>query len=194
MKRGFTVVEILITLIIIGILVGLGTVGLRSTLVNGRDAERKADVETIARGLESYYNKGNQYVIGSTTKGTYPGGGDMAHMNGHNMCDGSGNNSYYVTGKCNIPGGWVTEGLPGTTKSSITPPGSGLVADIPTQWYCDDSCLNGYVATGYYVYRPYNAANSADPTGNCFWNCTRYEIWYREEATGQTIKVKSKHQ
>lgn len=194
MKRGFTVVEVLITLIIIGILVGLGTVGLRSTLVNGRDAERKADVETITRGLEAYYNKGNQYVIGAITKGTYPGAGDMAHMNGHNMCDGSGNNSYYVTGKCNISGGWVVDGLPGTSISSITPPESGLSADIPTGWYCNDTCLNGYMAQGYYTYRPYNAANSGDPTGTCYWSCPRYEIWYREESSGQTIKIKSKHQ
>jgi len=73
MNRGFTVVEVLITLVIIGILLGLGTVGLRSSLANGRDAERKSDIETIARGLEQRYNQGNLAQPSNFKKGTYPG-------------------------------------------------------------------------------------------------------------------------
>ena len=61
MNRGFTVVEVLVTLVVISILLGLGTVGLRSTLANGRDAERRADIETIARGLEARYDKGSSF-------------------------------------------------------------------------------------------------------------------------------------
>ena len=40
MVRGFTVIEVLVTLVIMSILLGLGTVGIRASLVNGRDAER----------------------------------------------------------------------------------------------------------------------------------------------------------
>src|SRR6478672_10052725 len=107
MKRGFTVVAVLITLVIIGILLGLGTVGLRSTLANGRDSERKADIETIARGLEAYYARGNPYVVGSVTKNTYPGSGDFQHLMGRLNCTDSGGNgaSYYKAGKCTIPKG-----------------------------------------------------------------------------------------
>jgi prepilin-type N-terminal cleavage/methylation domain-containing protein len=61
MNRGFTVIEVLVTLVVIGILLGLGTVGIRSSLANARDAERKADIETIARGLEQRYNRGSSY-------------------------------------------------------------------------------------------------------------------------------------
>ena len=51
MNRGFTVVEILVTLVVMAIILTLGTVNLRSSLANGRDSERKSDIESITRGL-----------------------------------------------------------------------------------------------------------------------------------------------
>ena len=53
---GFTIVEIAITLTIMGILLVLGVVNLTGSQANGRDAKRKSDVETIAVHLENYYN------------------------------------------------------------------------------------------------------------------------------------------
>lgn len=69
MKRGFTVVELLVTMVIITIILGLGVVNLRSSLANGRDAERKSDIETIARGLEQRYNRTYSYNWMEDTNG-----------------------------------------------------------------------------------------------------------------------------
>lgn len=65
-RRGFTIVELLIVITVMGILLTLAVVNLRDSQINGRDAERKADIESIATHLESFYNSGtnNSSVIG----------------------------------------------------------------------------------------------------------------------------------
>ena len=55
-KRGFTVVELVIVITIIGILITLTSASLNNSIVNARDSERKADIKTIAVNLEKYYN------------------------------------------------------------------------------------------------------------------------------------------
>lgn len=68
-RRGFTIVELLIVLTIMGILLTLGVANLRGTQVNARDSERKTDVETIALHLETYYQSGSDTV---SSPGDYP--------------------------------------------------------------------------------------------------------------------------
>lgn len=68
--RGFTVIELIIVITVMGILMTVGVVNLSGTRANGRDAERKGDVESIVMHLESYYISGTD---GSTTTGRYPG-------------------------------------------------------------------------------------------------------------------------
>ena len=53
-RRGFTVVELVITITVMGILLTLAVVNLNATQANGRDSERKADAESIATYLETY--------------------------------------------------------------------------------------------------------------------------------------------
>lgn len=68
-RRGFTIVELLIVITIMGILLVLGVANLRSSQANARDSERAADVANIATNLESYYTSGNN---GGSVIGTYP--------------------------------------------------------------------------------------------------------------------------
>lgn len=80
MKRGgFSIIEIVITITILGILLSLGVVAMSSTQLSARDSERKADVEAIAMSFEGYYKNG---MRGGTTPygdeyfmsgGSYPG-------------------------------------------------------------------------------------------------------------------------
>lgn len=58
MKRGFTIVELIITITIMGILLTLAVVSVNSTQLQARDAERKTDVESVQAYLESYYTTG----------------------------------------------------------------------------------------------------------------------------------------
>ena len=67
--KGFTIVELIVIITVMGILLVLGTVNLTSSQSNARDAERKTDAETIALHLESYYKSGDDT---SVTNGRYP--------------------------------------------------------------------------------------------------------------------------
>jgi len=60
-KKGFTLIEMLIVITIIGILSALILVGLSSFRMRGRDARRIADVRQAQNGLEIYYTKNLKY-------------------------------------------------------------------------------------------------------------------------------------
>jgi prepilin-type N-terminal cleavage/methylation domain-containing protein len=69
-NRGFTIVEILIVVFVMGVLLTLGVSNLRSSQISARDSERKTDVESIAINLENFYRSGSDYS--NTTTNRYP--------------------------------------------------------------------------------------------------------------------------
>lgn len=60
-KKGFTLIEILIVVAIIGILASIALVGLGGTRVKARDAKRIAEVRQIQSALELYFNRCGWY-------------------------------------------------------------------------------------------------------------------------------------
>lgn len=61
---GFTLVELLVVIAVLGILVTIGLTSFTSAQARGRDTKRKSDLKQISNALEIYYND----------YGTYPGG------------------------------------------------------------------------------------------------------------------------
>lgn len=207
MNRGFTIVEVLVTLVIIGIIMGLGTVGLRSSLANGRDAERRADVETIARGLEQRYNNGNAkqalpnydgiYWLDPDrrNKGYYPSTNEFIHTQGQQR---SGFNPE------TIGGGYIPENLPGASKAALTSP-SGIEAGQICVWMCSPAGTDSMIASIFgapsniqdkYIYEAINPDGSicAQTT------CVAYNLYWISETDPTVYKtvaglkvIKSKH-
>ncbi len=66
-KKGFTLIEILIVVSIIGLLASIIFVGLGSARAKGRDARRIADLRSIQTGLELYFSKNGKYPDTLTT-------------------------------------------------------------------------------------------------------------------------------
>lgn len=60
-KKGFTLIEILIVVAIIGLLSSVVLIGLGSFRARGRDARRIADLREVQNSLELYYAKYNAY-------------------------------------------------------------------------------------------------------------------------------------
>lgn len=56
-RYGFTVVELVIVVIIVGILISIGAISFRATRVDARNKERETDVQMIANYLESIYSR-----------------------------------------------------------------------------------------------------------------------------------------
>ena len=63
-RKGFTLIEILIVVFIIGLLASIVLVGLGSFRSRGRDARRVADLRETQNGLELYYGKFGSYPQG----------------------------------------------------------------------------------------------------------------------------------
>lgn len=61
--KGFTLLELLIVIVIIGVLAILIVPNLISGPARARDSQRKADLRAIKTALESYYNDQNSYPV-----------------------------------------------------------------------------------------------------------------------------------
>lgn len=60
-QSGFTIVELLIVIVVIGILAAITIAAYNGAQQRGRDAQRKSDVATIAKALELYYADNGSY-------------------------------------------------------------------------------------------------------------------------------------
>jgi prepilin-type N-terminal cleavage/methylation domain-containing protein len=188
MHRGFTIVEMLITLVVMAVLLTLGVVSLRGVIANGRDNERATDINTIARGLEQRYTLGNPVATATAPEaqpGSYPGVNEILHMLGNFR-------SGYTPGT--VTGGYMTKGLPGTSLSSFTNPSGQYAFAQACVFACapagDATQLNTAFGGGdKYIYE------AVDSNGNicCCGNCNRFNLYYKQEATNTIITVKSKH-
>lgn len=68
MRKGFTLVELLVVMMIIGILATLIVGGFRSSQMRGRDAQRKADLRQLANAVEIFYTDYGKYPPASGTQ------------------------------------------------------------------------------------------------------------------------------
>ena len=64
--RGFTIVELLVVVAVIGILATIVLIGFNRYQADARDSQRNAEATIIAEGLEKYYDKNGEYP-GCTT-------------------------------------------------------------------------------------------------------------------------------
>lgn len=59
--KGFTLVELLVVMAILGVLVTLIAGGFRTAQMRGRDAKKKSDLKEIANSLEIYFSDHGKY-------------------------------------------------------------------------------------------------------------------------------------
>jgi type IV pilus assembly protein PilE len=63
--RGFTLIEILVVIALIGVLAGLLIVSFQGVRKSARDGRRKADIEQIRAGLEMCRQQTRSYPVGT---------------------------------------------------------------------------------------------------------------------------------
>lgn len=168
-RRGFTIVELLIIIAVMGTLLVLGVVNLRGSQAHARDTERKTDVETIAHHLEVFYTSGRD---GSTSLGRYPSTGLTA----------SGVSS-------------ITMNLRDINLDSVQAPG---VTD-PLQTFLmasnSDQTISGILplpSIDEYVYQPLQSNGDLCTTGA--QECRKFNIFYRTEVDNTVRMITSKNQ
>ena len=60
-QRGFTLLELLVVISLIGLLVSIGAVSYTSAQKKSRDARRKGDLKALQNGFEQYFSANTAY-------------------------------------------------------------------------------------------------------------------------------------
>ena len=87
-SKGFTLVELLIVMAIIGVLIAIAIVGLGAAQADARNSARETAVKGIAGLLETYYGANGQ---------TYPSGAQMNSAGNVEFYDWASPNPYWAT-------------------------------------------------------------------------------------------------
>lgn len=87
LNAGFTLVELLVVISIIGLLSSIVLTSVNSARAKARDARRIADLKQIQTALEFYYDTNGQYPLGSQGSGVW-----SSHAPAY------GNNDNYIVG------------------------------------------------------------------------------------------------
>lgn len=172
-RRGFTIVELIITITIMGILLTLAVVNVSATQVKARDDERKSDIESIANNLESFFLSGKD---NATIFARYPTIGI------------TGSTTSITT---NLRDADIKSFLPpGTTDAALTFLPSTNVGSSPS--IQSTSGVLPQPTTSQYIYQPIKSDGSVCLSGEV--DCRKFNLFYRLESDNTVYRVTSKNQ
>lgn len=142
-QSGFTIVELLIVIVVIGILATLVIVTFSGVQQKARDTKRETDIKALASQLEVYYaNNGSYPALTDLQTNTWVSanlkGLDLAGLNAPNGTPGAGGNTVTATTS--------------TTTYNYTPTPAGCTTTGPT--FC----------TGFTLTADREASGAADVT------------------------------
>lgn len=181
MRRGFTVIELVIVIVIMGILLTLAVVNLNNSQANARDAERMSDAESIAVMLEAFYR--NASTESTSTPGTYVG----------KVYPPTSVLSSESTFKAAFPDAdpkiLRTPDVPISQPMRLVPATNNYNAMNLTP-------MPGEGATDFYVYQPLRADGTLCTTFIESNPCRKFNLYYRQETNGNwwPMVIESKNQ
>lgn len=180
MKRcGFTVVEVVIVITIMGILLTLGVVMLSSTQANARDDERRSDAESFATLLESYYR--NASLPSTSSPGTFFG-------RTYPALDSVASLTALQTALPDLDPKIVrTPNNPGNTSFNVVAATNSLGA--PLHVMPKPSASNDV-----FVYQPLRPGGYLCTTVTEAVRCENFNLFYYQETTGTVEMITSKNQ
>lgn len=160
---GFTVVELIITLVIMAVLLVLSVVSLRSTAITGRDEKRKTDTSSTALFIEAIYNNGTS--AHPEYKGAYP---PVSAVNS----------------TANITAWFADFDVKNLRAPGVNAPNFSIVpATNPLQTVAG---ITPQPTITTYVYQPIDSSgNLCDTLGSC----RKFNLYYLPEQAGATVQM-----
>lgn len=168
-NKGFTIIEVIIVVVMMGILLTLGVVSLLGSQVQARDKAREGHIQTIAQNLEKYYTSGLNgssdplYRYPSTAM--FSGGPidlTLVDLDMKVLCDPS------AASPC-------TSSFVPATNNNENP---ASVAPQPSS--------SNYV----YVYQPLTRTGALCTGTN---ECIKFNLYYYKEADNSVVKIQSRN-
>ena len=102
-NKGFTLVELLATIVILGILSSMAIAGVSVLIKKAKNSEEEANAKVIQMAAESYFQSNTKYLPKEIGSSTYISAGDLkkanfitidlSDSNGDSSSSGSGTNS-----------------------------------------------------------------------------------------------------
>ncbi|MBC7943598.1 prepilin-type N-terminal cleavage/methylation domain-containing protein [Candidatus Saccharibacteria bacterium] len=153
-RTGFTIVELLIVIVVIGILAAITIVAFNGIQHRGRDAQRKSDIANITKALELYYIDNGQFPAA--------GGSTAINSSWSTTADASWQNfrTAIATYMKSVP----TD--PSNTSGVSASGGSGYTYDyfqFQNSAYCGSTAGQGYLL----IYRLAASSQQNNLIGNC---------------------------
>jgi len=172
-RRGFTIVELIITITIMGILLTLAVVNVGTTQAKARDDSRKSDIESIAANLESYYVSGTDNSVNFARYPSVALVGTAANIS-LSLRDAD-INAFLPPGTTDVTQTFLASTNSGTAPAIQTTAG---VLPQPT--------------TSQYIYQPIKSDGSICAAGDI--DCRKFNLFYRLESDNTVYKWTSKNQ
>lgn len=206
-RRGFTIVELLVVMVIVAILLTLSILSISKNQANARDTERNSDAAAIANGLESRYRQGNRFVSSSTNNyiapGSYPDIKEMALLV-------KGTASPDITAPTPPNGNYIDDVLPGAQIANFKPPkvndlsgfviapcsavgacGNALNMPVSADTIVATSAsFSSTVPSTVYYYEPLDANGKICNTTTC----VSFNLYWQTEVDKVIHIIRSKHQ
>jgi type IV pilus assembly protein PilE len=135
-QKGFSLLELLVVISIMGILIALGTVAFATVQKKGRDSRRRADVKAMQDGFEQFYGANGVYATcdamadyDTGTTNIMPGGLPVDPKN-------SGTYVYNTDSGCDATGYCVCSLMEASQGNADSP--SGVTCDFTSAstYYC----------------------------------------------------------
>ncbi len=167
-RRGFTIVELLIVIALMGILLTLSVVNLRGTQLSSRDTERKTDIDSITSHLDVFYKVGTD---NSTVLGRYP-------------------STVELSGSANIQSNLRDADLRAFTPPGATSADTGFVA--ATNNTQTTAGVTPQPTTSTYVYQPLQQNGAL--CNSSAQMCTKFNLFYKLETDNLVYMKTSKNQ
>ncbi len=122
-KAGFSLVELLVVISIMGLLLAMGAVSFTGAQKRGRDARRRSDMTAIQKGFEQYFvENNNQYTATGncspifSSAAQFPAGAPLDPQTGAAYSNGQCSaTAYCFCAQLEITGSGNSNGRSGTT-------------------------------------------------------------------------------
>lgn len=96
-QKGFTIIELLVIIVIIGILVALALPQLFAAQARGRDTDRKNELKNAQQKLETYFNDNGSYPADWSTVVTAAEDREGPRNDAYTYTPAADNQSYTLT-------------------------------------------------------------------------------------------------
>jgi prepilin-type N-terminal cleavage/methylation domain-containing protein len=172
-RRGFTIVELIITITIMGILLTLAVVNVGTTQARARDDARKSNIESIASNIESFYISGTDASI------------NFARYPSLELV-GTSSNITLILRDADIKA-FLPPGTTDVTQTFLSSTNTGTSPSIQTT-----AGVLPQPTTSQYVYQPIKSDGSICAVGDI--DCRKFNLYYRLESDNNVYKWTSKNQ